>query len=108
MGRQVSGKLDLTPWARQAIPEADRAALRARVPDGNTLTVSTHDHRVFVVSLASRAGRLSEYRGTDLAHGFDVVVPVSYMRCSTCGKRLGDYGECDSCTFDRQADDAAR
>jgi len=102
----MSGKLDLSPWARQAIP--DQAALRRRVPDGHTLTVVTRDRRHFTVRLASPAGMVSEVRAP-LEEALDVVVPVSYLRCATCGKRLGDYGECDSCTFDEsEACNAAR
>ena len=33
-----------------------------------------------------------------------VRVPVSYLRCAACGKRLGDYGDCDSCSFDESED----
>ena len=106
----MTGKLDLTPWSRAAIP--DRAALRRRVPDGHTLHISASDRRVFHVSLvALRTGLVAEASGPidaaidevlgrlDLALD-DVLVPVSYMRCSACGKRLGDYGDCDSCGFD--------
>jgi hypothetical protein len=36
--------------------------------------------------------------------GGGVTVPLSYERCATCGKKLGDYGECDGCTADREAE----
>ena len=99
----MSGRLDCTPWARAAIP--DRAALQRRVPDGHTLHVSTGNRRVFRVALTRPdEGLVVEALGPlDLALDLaldEVRVPVSYMRCSACGKRFGDYGDCDSSSFD--------
>jgi hypothetical protein len=102
----MSGTLDLSPWARQAIP--DQAALRRRVPDGHTLTVVTRDHRHFTVYLTTPRGRVAESSGLPIEQALEAVVPVSYLRCATCGKRLGDYGDCDSCTFDESEARRAR
>ncbi len=49
----MSGRLDLTPWARAAIPEAEREALRQRIPAGHALTISTSDQRLFTVRLTT-------------------------------------------------------
>lgn len=96
----MTGRLDLTPWARAAIPEAEREALRQRVPAGHSLTVSTSDRRLYTVRLTTpQHGLVAQAFGT-LESALDRV--LDKPRCNACGKRLTD-GDCDSCTADREA-----
>jgi len=60
----VTGRLDCTPWAREVIPEADRAAIRQRVPAGYVLWVAARYGRLQVRLVApGRAGCISEVEG---------------------------------------------
>jgi hypothetical protein len=105
----MSANLVLTPWARAALTDADRDAIRARIRHGDRLELAGHGrdwaaHLIrggVVVAVTTR-------QPTWQAAVDGVLVPVSYMRCATCGKKLTDWGDCDSCTFDRsqrEADD---
>ena len=67
----MNGKLDLSPWARAAIP--DQAALRARVPDGHKLTVVTRDRRRFTVRLTTPSGMVAESHGLPIEEAIEAV-----------------------------------
>ena len=104
--------LSLTPWSRAAIPDLAQDAIERRIPSGHRLDIGGHG-RAWSAKLVNRSGCVaSTYHEPSWTAAVDrVLVPVSYLRCSACGKRLGDYGECDSCTSDtwaeqREASDA--
>ena len=104
--------LSLTPWSRAAIPDLAQDAIEWRIPSGHRLDIGGHG-RDWSAKLVNRSGCVaSTYHEPSWTAAVDrVLVPVSYLRCSACGKRLGDYGECDSCTSDtwaeqREASDA--
>jgi hypothetical protein len=59
----MTGRLDLTPWARQVIPAADRDAIRCRVPAGYVLRVSATYRTLHVRLVDLRVGFVSEVDG---------------------------------------------
>lgn len=72
------GRLDLTPWARQALSETRRPFIAARVPAGHTLWISTANHRVFTARLTSPGGGLVAQAIGPLDTAIDAVLgPVA-------------------------------
>ena len=105
----MTSALDLTPNARRALTDAERDSIRRRIPDGSRLELAGHG-RDWAAHLI-RGGVVvaqAQHQATWRAAVDGVLVPVSYLRCATCGKKLGPWGDCDSCTFDERERHAAR
>lgn len=104
-------RLDLSPWARQGLTDDDLAAIRARLPQDAELYVSRKDHRLWTMLLIVGGERVGGGKGVTWQRAFDVTVPLSYLRCATCERKLDASGDCDHCYADRmawEADHAAR
>ena len=70
----MSGRLNLSPWARATVTAEARAALLARVPDGYTLDVSRSTAGRWTVRL-SGPGASATWQGLDLSAVLDRALP---------------------------------
>lgn len=69
------GTLDLTPFARWAFPTLEeRTALRARVPAGHRLWISSPDKRTFTVRLHRFGGEVVATARGPLTESLDAVL----------------------------------
>lgn len=58
------GRVDATPWARQALPEQERAAIAERVPSGHVLWISTSNRREYTCRLTTPRGLVAQAFGS--------------------------------------------